>query len=92
MIDDKKLIADEVLSAFTPHTTAQLGGNLGYGVNTLGGDLLPQVTEAIKIWIEQNSSYKLVAAIMTAVATNVITEEKADELIYKIKNIDKKAG
>ena len=91
-IESKRLVGNDILSALTPHMTSQLGGNLGYGVNTFGADLMPQATEAIKTWIEQDSSDKLIATLMTATAMGVITEQETDDLVAKVKNISKKAG
>lgn len=88
-LDAKKQAADEVLSALTPHMSSQLGGNLGYGVHTFGADLVPQASEAIKLWVKQNDDSKLIATVMAATAMQAITEEKADELIAKIKKASK---
>lgn len=92
LVDAKKEIANDILSELTPHMTSQLGGNLGYGVNTFGADLIPQATEAIKLWVVNSDSSKLIATIMTAAAMGVITEETTDELVSKVKKLDKKAG
>ena len=89
-IDAKKEVANEVLNALSPNVSAQLGGNLGYGVNTLAGDMIPQASESIRIWVRENESAKLIATIMTANALGAITDEEADLLIDKIKKIDKR--
>jgi hypothetical protein len=90
LIDAKKEVADEILSLLTPHMSAQLGGNLGYGVNTFGADLIPQATEAIKLWVIKSDPKKLIATLMTANALGVITDSQTDKILAKIKKLDKK--
>ena len=89
IIDQKKDVASKVLSLLTPHMSAQLGANLGYGVNTFGADLVPQASEAIQLWVVKNDASKLIATLMTAAAMGVITEEQTDEIVGEIKKIDK---
>jgi len=87
----KKQVANQLFKLLNPHMSSQLGANLGYGVNVVGSDLLPQTNEALKLWFEVGDSKKLIATIMASTALGVITEDEADEIIGDIKQIDKKA-